>query len=151
MFDVNKWSDQFLKAATEPMSEKLSGVFINMLMSEGQNIDIPEIKGQSIYQMIDKRSEYLGLEISEPAKIFLMFLSKGSPGNAVMYLSALGAKNTKVDMNVVADLFPMGFVPKNDLDKLWDAQKGHVNQQSGDNCLDQITFQKTPSAPKFKK
>ena len=151
MFDVNKWSDQFLNAAKEPMNDKLSAIFINMLMSEGKEINIPELKSQFLYQLIDKRVEHMGLQVSDPAKIFLMFLSEGSPGNAVMYLYAMGAKTTAIDMNTVADLFPVGFVPKNKLDALWDCQKAHVNEQAGDNCLDQITFTKPATGAKFKK
>lgn len=136
MFNIQDWSKKFISLGKEPMNEQLSMVFMNMMLQDDdKNFKAPELEGQFLYQVISKRAEHMGIEISVPATIFLMFLTQ-SPGSAVMYLSALRSQKKLVNMNVIADMFPMGFVSAKDMETMWDAQKGHIHQQKVDNCLD---------------
>lgn len=92
--------------------------------------------------MIEKRAEYIGLEVSDQAKVFLMFETK-SPGTAVMYLYALRSKFTSVTMNDLANVFPNGFPTEDTLEKMWDKQKGYTYNDSVDNYLDGLKFVNT--------
>ena len=141
MFDINAWSDEFFKQPVERMNQQMSEIFLDMSMRENQQqkLDIPAIKTQFLYQMIDHRAQHIGLELSEYAKVFLMFQAK-SPGSAVMYLYALRTKFTSVNMGTLAQAFPMGFVKEDALEKMWDKQKGHPYGMNVDNCLDHHQF-----------
>jgi hypothetical protein len=141
MFDINAWSDEFFKQPTEPMNPQMTGIFFNMSMMEDQQqkLNIPEIQNQFLYQVIDKRTQHIGLNVSDQAKVFLMFQTK-SPGTAVMYLYALRSKFTSVNMGTLAQMFPMGFLKEEGLEKMWDKQKGHPYGMKVDNCLDHYQF-----------
>jgi hypothetical protein len=141
MFDINAWSDEFFKQPTERLSEQMSRIFLDMSLNEEkqQKINIPAIQTQFLYQVIEKRAQHIGLKLSEHAKMFLMFQSK-SPGTAVMYLYALRSKVTSVDMGTLAQMFPMGFLKEEGLEKMWDKQKGHPYGMKVDNCLDHYQF-----------
>lgn len=140
MFNIQSWSNEFLKNATTPMDESMTGIFFNMMMLEmtpdqgKAKLNAPEITSSFMYQIIDRRAKHMELELSDPAKVFLMFLVK-SPGSAVMYLSALRSKTKNVDMNVLANTFPIGFLSEQYLEIMWDKQKGHT-----DNYLDSCVF-----------
>lgn len=139
MFNINDWATKFFNQPTEAMSSDLSGVFFRMMMVDGEPVDIPQLKEEFLYKVIESRAKHIGLELSDSAKIFLMFLCQ-SPGNVVMYLCALRSKEKRVDMAVLTNYFPMGFPNENSLGDLWDAQKGYVNGEKCDNCLDTLRF-----------
>lgn len=136
MFNIQDWSKKFIALGKEPMNEQLSMVFMNMMLQDNdKNFEAPELQEQFLYQVINKRAQYMGMEISVPAIIFLMFLTQ-SPGSAIMYLSAIRSQTKIVNMNVIANIFPMGFVSAKDIEIMWDDQKGYLHQQKVDNCLD---------------
>lgn len=139
MFNVNDWATKFFKQPVESMSEDLDGIFFRMMMVDGEPVDIPQIKEEFLFKVIDSRAKYLGLDMTDSAKIFLMFLCQ-SPGNVVMYLCALRTKAQKVDMSVLTNYFPMGFPNEESMGRLWDLQKGYVNDEKVDNCLDHVKF-----------
>lgn len=141
MFDIQAWSDEFFKQPTEPLSRQLSDVFLRMSMMEDQQqkLNIPEIQTQFLYQIIDTRAKHIGLHITDPAKVFLMFQSK-NPGTAVMYVYALRSKFTSVNVGTLAQMFPFGFLKEEGLQKMWDKQKGHPYGMKVDNCLDHYQF-----------
>ena len=140
MFNMQSWSDKFVSNAKTPMSHELSKIFMQMAFSEGDdNFSIEDIKKEFLYQIIDKRAEFIGLTLSEPAKIFLMFMTK-SPGTAVMYLYALRQSFKNVGMNEITNLFPMGYLSEESLGNMWDSQKGQACGESFDNCLDNYKF-----------
>jgi hypothetical protein len=60
-------------------------------------------------------------------------------------LSALRSRVTHVDMGVLAEQFPMGFLSAKSLEKMWDDQKGHAHQMKVDNCLDSCDFNAAPA------
>jgi hypothetical protein len=141
MFNMQAWADEFFQQPAVPMSNQMSEIFMQMMFVEQDPTPkkIPEIEAQFLYQVIDKRAEYIGLELTNPAKIFLMFQTK-SPGTAVMYLYALRTRYKSVSMGTIANMFPMGFPSEDSIEKMWDKQKGHVNGENVDNCLDSYKF-----------
>lgn len=141
MFNFEEWSKEFFAQPVVPMNEKMSAIFINMSMMEHQqeSMDIPEIQSQFLYQLIDKRAEHIGLNMSDQAKVFLMFEAK-SPGTAVMYLYAFRSQGNSVNMGTLATLFPEGFPVENTLEKMWDKQKGYTYGEKVDNYLDNYQF-----------
>lgn len=139
-FDFQAWADDFLGSPQKPLSEEMSYCFLNMLTFENTKSEIPdEVKNKFLYKVIDGRARQIGLDITNPAKVFLMFLTK-SPGAAVMYLYALRSKGVSCSMDSIADLFPAGFPSEAALEDLWDQQKGASNGVPVDNCLDSYTF-----------
>lgn len=139
MFNMQTWADEFFKQPTKPMSKKMSEIFVQMVLmdvKEQEQLNIPEIQSQFLYQIIDKRAEHIGLKLSDPAKIFLMFETK-SPGTAVMYLYALRSKFTEANTKTLSDLFPMGFPQDDTLEQMWEKQKNSFN---GANYLDSYFF-----------
>lgn len=140
MFNMNTWSNDFFSKANEQMDENTSKIFVNLVMAEQQkDFDIPGVEQEFIYQIIDKRAEYIGLRLSKPLKIFLSFLA-GNPGSAVMYLYALRNKMNSVNMLNFTNLFPEGFLSQTSLSEMWDKQKGYVCGENIDNCLDGYQF-----------
>lgn len=140
MFNMQSWANEFIAKAKEPMSKQMSQIFLQMMMAEGENnFSLEQLKGEFMYQIIDKRSEYIGLQLSEPMKVFLMFMTR-SPGTAVMYLYALRTKVKKANMQNFAEVFPMGYLSETDLEEMWDKQKGFACEEKIDNCLDGYQF-----------
>lgn len=144
MFNFETWAKEFFEQPVMPMNEQISAMFFNMTVMENQQrkLNIPEIQNQFLYQLIEKRAEYIGLELSDQAKVFLMFETK-SPGTAVMYLYALRSKFTSVTMNDLANVFPEGFPTEDTLEKMWDKQKGYTYGAKVDNYLDGLQFVNT--------
>jgi hypothetical protein len=141
MFNIQAWADEFFKQPTVPMSNQMSEIFLRMMFMEQDPAPkkIPEIESQFLYQVIDKRAEHIGLELSKPAKIFLMFQTH-SPGTAVMYLYAFRTKYKSVNMGTIANMFPMGFPSEDSLQVMWDKQKDYLNDGRSYNCLDSYHF-----------
>jgi len=129
-----KWCTQFDKCKNEPMTDGLSNVFIKLTMLEMENGGIPpELKTQFLYNVIEKRAEYIGLKLNEYVKAFLTCLVN-TPGGAVMYLYYLKSK-IKSEVNIslleISMVFPMGFLSDLESHELWDLQK-----VEGNNLLD---------------
>ena len=134
------WCKNFGDSEVEPMDDKLSEIFIKMNMMEmdqEKSMDIIlKLSGEFLYQVIDKRSKHIGLNLNPYVITFLMFLSR-SPGTAVMYIYYIKSKYVAadiiVDMHGLTMLFPMGFPTEEELSKLWDMQK-----VGGNNMLDML-------------
>lgn len=142
MFDMKKWSNDFFDNANQPMSKEVSTIFMNLIMAERkQDLNFEPVKKEFLYQLIEKRAEFIGLKMNDAVKVFLMFLAQ-SPGSAVMYLYALRNKTSNVDMQILADFFPVGFLSEKALSNMWDAQKGSYCGEKVDNCLDAYIFEK---------
>ena len=140
MFDFNAWAEEFLSQPTQPMSNETSHLFLAMVLGEKGDGDLPsQITEQFLYQVIEARAKHIGLDITPQAAVFLMFLTK-NPGSAVMYLYAMRSRGTTLNMDTIANNFPMGFLTEETLSKMWDKQKGYVNDVKVDNCLDSYSF-----------
>lgn len=140
MFDLRAWTEEFISKANTPMNQDVSYMFMQMLLSEdSQSFTTEPVKNEFLFQMIEKRAEHIGLELSNPAKVFLMILTR-SPGTAVMYLYAIRSKVNKANMQDLANIFPMGYLSETELQKMWDKQKGYNCNVKADNCLDAYMF-----------
>lgn len=140
MFDLRAWTEEFISKANTPMNQDVSYMFMQMLLSEdNQSFTIEPVKNEFLFQMIEKRAEHIGLELSNPSKVFLMMLTR-SPGTAVMYLYAIRSKVNKANMQDLANIFPMGYLSETELGKMWDKQKGYNCNVKADNCLDAYMF-----------
>ena len=132
------WSIGFLTLATAPMSQGLSGVFIQCSMAESQNLPaIAEVAKTFQYQIIDKRAESIGLKMTDALKMLLSAIV-GSPGEAVMYVYALlywqqYNELEQVDIEALSIAFPFGFPTESELERAWDVQK-----VGGRNMLDML-------------
>lgn len=131
-----KWCAQFDKCKNEPMTDGLSKVFIKLTMLEMENGGIPpELKTQFLYNVIEKRAEYIGLKLNEYVKAFLTCLVN-TPGGSVMYLYYLKSKIKTEEVITILDIskiFPMGFPSDSESHELWDLQK-----VEGNNLLDMV-------------
>lgn len=145
MFNFQSWSEEFLQKANEPMSKELTGVFLKVFQMEESNVSMPEAQDQFMYKLIDQRAKFIGLDMTEASKVFLMLLAQ-SPGSAVMYLYAMRSKATYVDMKILTELFPVGFLSSIDMEIMWDKQKGYNCEEQFDNCLDNCIFKPAHTA-----
>lgn len=140
MFDMTLWTKEFVSLAKQSFNKEQSGLFINMFCAEREKFfEIKEVKSQFIYQIIDKRANYIGLTLSEPLKIMLMYLAP-SPGSVIMYLYALRQNYTKATMIEFSKLFPSGILSEENMEIMWDKQKGYNCGEKADNCIDQHQF-----------
>lgn len=140
MFDFKAWVAEFQRKPVEPMTKETTTAFLSLLMSEEFKKEIDdEIKKTFLYRIIDSRADHIGLKLTDQLKTFLMFATK-SPGSAVMYLYVLRSKSENMTMQDLAILFPMGFPSDDSLQEMWDLQKGYVNGETVDNCLDNCTL-----------
>lgn len=140
MFDMQSWASEFVSKATQPLDKMANNVFNQMIIAEGESaFSLEQLKNEFMYQIIDKRAQYIGLEMSEPAKVFLMFMSR-NPGSAVMYLYAIRTYMKRVTMQDLARVFPMGYLNESSLEEMWDKQKGYFCDEKIDNCLDGFQF-----------
>ena len=138
MFDIKQWANQFIEKATDPVDGPL---FFKLRWLEKQDTsDLPpEITQSFEFKVVEQRSKAMGLTLSNPVKIYLSIIAKG-PGTIIMYLSALCAKATSVNMTDLAHITSLGKVSTENLSKLWEAQKGYSAGEKVDNCLDHVDW-----------
>jgi hypothetical protein len=116
------------------------------------------------YQIADKRSEAMGLEINAAVKIFLIGYLCDRAGTVVFYLSYLRLVQQEtgrpINMTEFAQIFPMGYPNEETLSLLWSAQKlngatrkalavkyGFPDNHFNDNLLDNLSWFKTKGEP----
>lgn len=134
----DEWCNLFCKAKKEEMDESLTKAFLALCFFENMRKDPPpEIQESFLYQIAEKRSEFIGLKMGKVAIAFLSALC-GTPGEIVMYLYYLKSIyiEREISMHELAKVFPYGFPTREEIEKLWDAQK----VPELDNLLDHITF-----------
>ena len=136
------WVKHFSEAKVNQMPKDLTRVFMSMVMAENRNIAIPSnlLDHDFLYQVVNKRADFIKLRLSDCVKIFLASLIK-SPGESTMFLYYLRAKQIETDnkefsMLGLTNLFPKGFPTDAALEKLWREQKTEDHK----NMLDLITF-----------
>lgn len=100
----------------------------------------PEISSSFLFRVCQKRAEFIKLNITQHAVLFLSYLCT-SPGDLVMYLYYMKYVATQhsyevVDTHKIACMLPQGFLSSKSLDELWTAQK-----VEGANLLDMISFE----------
>lgn len=120
---------------TEVMSNFIAKEFMAALLLEmqhkmtGAENEIIE-EAPSLYKILRHRIETClpHLKVSKPLMAFICVLSKGSPGNAVLWASVIAAmaaadNRTEIDIDVLTRHFPMGFPTEASMSAAWDAQK----------------------------
>lgn len=127
--DMIKWVDEFVAATRRPMTEDEAMVMMAVLL--GPN-DTPDgLKEEFLYQVLEKRATAFGLEPDPDALAFLTFLIK-SPGESSMWCTVFYARQLKMSMTNLCNLFKDGFPADEELSQLWDRQK----QADGKNGVD---------------
>lgn len=132
-FDMKTWVDQFLAQPKETMSPSLCEAFTVLTLWEGE-APPEDVLSDPMFRLVDLRATALGLTFSSTVVTWLAVIAE-SPGEAVMYLSVLGfrfGKEHLVTMDDVVATFPLGFLSREALSKMWDAQK----TDEGQNGLD---------------
>ena len=77
MFDMQLWSKEFFQKANQPMSKEISSVFSQMLEEDKKKkINLTPFKKEFLYQLIEKKAALIDLNITDNAKVFLMFISE---------------------------------------------------------------------------
>lgn len=131
------WCDLFDKSNKEPMEDEIRKIFLMLSLMELKNESIPnEFKKHFLFQIIDKRSDYINLKMNDLVKSFLGCICS-TPGCAVMYIYFLKSRiksDEQLTMKKLSLFFPVGFPTKKSLDELWDKQK----LDNGANLLDVV-------------
>lgn len=126
------WATQTLALPTEPMSKELSRAYLTFYMMEVAGHETADLQDQleddPLYRMLSNRLQVLGVVDTPVTTIaLLMYLSKGSPGNAVIYCNLVAhirlTKGIPVNITVLTEFFGLGFLSDQSLSKAWDAQK----------------------------
>lgn len=143
------WAASYLAAPVAPMTFEESTLFASCKL----NADTAGFPGEQVtnsfaYRLLTKRASLLGIEL-DPAVTAFMTVTCDSPGKLVMLISAIKyalrlrtpgeVGDDKLDMTILTDIFPQGFVRPDQLEALWDAQKCYKLDIPGDNLLDQIS------------
>lgn len=143
------WAEKFLAAPVCELSVEETAMFASCVLNE-KDASFPgkEIASSFPYKLTLKRASVLGLSLSLGVTTFLS-VTASTPGVLVMYLCAIKYALRKkspgepgfdtLSMPELAELFPHGFVNRGELERLWDAQKGHVHGLDCDNLLDYLT------------
>ncbi len=134
--------EPFDKAQRVPMSKESTEFLMWLLRSEKLR-DFTEKKKPFIMKVIESRLKtWFSFSIRDSRlTLFIAIISK-TPGTAIMYLTYLQywcKKNEteEIDLNKFCrEIFPMGFLSKEDLEKIWDGQKVLREKEGSDNLLD---------------
>jgi len=149
-FDLENWVSSLIKSEARPMTKKESELFFHVMFAESLPIeDLQKIEedasaqGDFLFNILNKRCEVFGLNISIPAKLFLPGICM-NPAEVVMYFTVFMYKQFKtgarIDMDYIANLFSNGFPTEDSLKKHWELQK-YINRSTGsDNFIDRINY-----------
>lgn len=151
-FDLNVWTAQFKAALTQALPESYHR-FVEMLAFEDTMlyhqetrhfvVDNPLLEAVSeefAYRVAMARARALGRELSPRLGAVLTVIAN-SPGEIVMYVSALHALYPKevLTARLFQEMSNFKVLSDESSGKVWDAQKGIVNGEQVDNCLDYLT------------
>lgn len=146
--------------AVEPMSEKLTDMFLKCTIMEKQlkeqgktdyfNAEIAEQTGFA-GQVFWKRLEYYANVAEKPVPqitvgaAIIALMQCTNPGSCVMWAFTFNRMflengGKPVDMTAIAYAFPIGFPTETGLSEIWDAQKGKNWGEPVDNMLDNATL-----------
>ncbi len=127
------------------MTQEETGVFLQCCQIDMSNESVltsEQAKQMGFAsQVFFGRLEFSHTPVSMAVGAFLSYLSKGSPGNAVMWAYAMNRlykeKRQTINMSLLADAFPWGFPSEDEQIRLWRAQKGEMHNSECDNMVDQ--------------
>ena len=122
------WCEEFFAAKTEPMDETLRELTMKSLMAElHMNMENP-FKDMPLFQMVEKHAKAMELQATVPAMIVITCLAM-KPGSILMYLSAIRSKTDVLNMEYICKTWPTGYIPEDELQRLWELQK--VGSENG--------------------
>lgn len=134
---------EFKKLPTFPMGARDSELLVRLLL--GGDLVIPQEEKPFLIQVIEKRVEHcFTYTINSKAVAFIAALTE-NPGTAIMYLTYFQyvskqfrkqATDKLVTLELICEVFPMGFPSKEDLHNLWDSIKVKCSNGGSDNLLD---------------
>lgn len=125
------------------MGRDLTDLYMNCLLAElGGDEEFTEgIAGEMGAATLFRRLTLYGARVTVPVAITLCMVSRGIPGNLMMYAFAMARlcsvkKLDRVDMTALSAEFSIGFPTNLGLRECWEAQKGWNWKQNVDNMLD---------------
>ncbi len=132
----------FDKAQRVPISKENTEILMQLLMAKGA-LKIPEKEKPFLVKVIEGRLKTsFSFSIRDSRLTLFIAIISQTPGTAIMYLTYLQywcKKNEteEIDLEKFCEIFPMGFLSKKDLEKIWDGQKVQSKDFSiSDNLLD---------------
>lgn len=133
------------KATRVEMDEETTKTLIQLMMSRPVPLSSVAKKDKFfLFELIEKRVEHcFTFKITDARVIVFLALISESAGTAIMYLTYLQYRLKKVNrteltLDYLCELFPHIFIPKSELQDIWDRQK--ISKPSSifgsDNLLD---------------
>jgi len=134
------WYSEFMSTETIPFTIKDQVIILSIVSDEVIKSELcKQIENDSLFRIIEDRSERIKLQINKYAKALIWYLSK-NPAIPVMYISCLKqlqlSTNKEINIDEFIGLFHDGFIPNYSLNNLWEKQK----LENGQNLVDLITF-----------
>lgn len=141
-----EWTEKFLSHNSgehvAPMDNTVSKALVHLLLAEKLGLDSITLEKEfsriTMYQIIKSRLESLHAAVDVEVAMFLVSLSCGLPGTAVMWCHAMKRlsmdKGVPVSLTILCEQWPNGFPTEKTLQMLWQAQK----TQKGYNLLDSV-------------
>lgn len=132
-------------ATRMPMTTEQSDMLLRMLLS-GSEIDLTENDKPFLYKVIESRLLASFKFTMSPNAILFMCLIAGNPGSAILYLWYLQYLSVKdkfesINLQKICELFPIGFIPDDELSRIWNGQK--CSLRGSDNLVDHAQYGKS--------
>ena len=131
-----------LRKKVRPMTQDETETFLRLYFIEKSGKPIDMKRAGALLQIFEHRLEWAGLEsrVTESLMLWCAFLSKGSPGNCVMWAYQLAYLSEKVYKGLIsitqwADEFPNGIPTDEHYESCWEKQKNNSY-----NFLDNIDY-----------
>lgn len=136
-FNIKQWCENFEALPRKEMSEDLTKSLMVLCISGLDTDGLFAEDEMFLAKVAKKRCEYLGVNISNRLAVLINLICQ-NPAEAVMYSHFLKYKQEEgVDISFesfVGTIFPYGFPDNENLQLMWQAQKGA--DVVGDNYLD---------------
>ena len=128
-------------SASRPMTEDESMVFLNAMMSDAMNVVFDEAFAEELGfsgKVLERRLTVCSTaKITRGLALLLVVMSKGNPGNLVMWAYTMHCiakgKDQILTISDFAEFFPIGVPSEEGLSATWDAQKDPIK---GGNLID---------------
>lgn len=145
--------DILLPQKTLPMTKSTTELLARLLLTPAKAISVAtlnEVRDKSmIFRIIENWFRGCTVLIRDVRlMMFLDILAEGQPGMAAMYTVyvqywAKKHDRKEIDLHIFCqNMFPMGFLPEIEMERLWDGQKvaGHGNLLDHWDCAQSIQF-----------
>ena len=123
MFNRAAWCDRFINETNKRQMTLNESKTMFGLMFEPNFVADDSLKEEFGFRLMSKRSEVMGLKLSDRLILMLMLITACNPGEMVMYLTAIRSKTQECDLHEFCNIFPVGFLTEDDLHLMWTTQK----------------------------